>query len=169
MRAKDVDTWALFQSCFHAPQSRCQRRRKIDHRRFRHAFHTEVEVVGPLCVHFFHMGKERSPFACFLGHVRQPSRSFWMSIKGDPGRGFPTFTIKRRGILLSMPVSSSLSPICLFFKNKGLEDWVNLNQNTFRFFCQLIQQCQLLPLGLIPFNHQERSKPFFLPGFPLYG
>ncbi|CAL0329787.1 unnamed protein product [Lupinus luteus] len=43
-----------------------------------------------------------------------------MSIKGDPGRRFPTLTIKRRGILLSMPVSSSLSPICLFFKNKGL-------------------------------------------------
>ncbi|CAL0309399.1 unnamed protein product [Lupinus luteus] len=43
-----------------------------------------------------------------------------MSIKGDSGRRFSTLTIKRRGILLSMPVSSSLSPICLFFKNKGL-------------------------------------------------
>lgn len=31
MRAKDVDTWALFKSCFHAHLSRCQRRRKIDH------------------------------------------------------------------------------------------------------------------------------------------
>lgn len=55
MRAKDVDTWALFKSCFHAHLSRCQRRRKIDHSDSNEsvaldAFHTEVEVVGsPVC------------------------------------------------------------------------------------------------------------------------
>lgn len=50
-----------------------------------------------------------------------------MFIKGDLGRGFLIFIIKRRGIFLFMFVLSFLLFICLFFKNKGLEDWVNLN------------------------------------------
>jgi len=87
MRAKDVDTWALFQSSFHAPQSRCQRRRKIDHRRFLDALHTEVEVLGPLCVHFFHMGKERSPFAFFFGHVRQQKVIWEEDFRHSPSKG----------------------------------------------------------------------------------
>jgi hypothetical protein len=65
--------------------------------------------------------------------VKYPLRMYiivggiFMSIFGDPGRRFPTFTIKRKGRLLSMPVESSLSPIyfsriralleCLFSRN----------------------------------------------------
>lgn len=77
-----------------------------------------------------------------LPHVRQPSRSFFMSIFGDPGRRFPTFTIKRRGILLSMPVESSNSPICLFWNNKGLAF------ARMPFFSQLVPlPCYCLDLG----------------------